>query len=40
VWSPGTGDGSALPKSRTEREIARSASLAQTRHVTVLLARR
>jgi hypothetical protein len=39
-WSPVTGDGSALPKSRTEREIARSASLAQTRHVTVLLARR
>ncbi len=38
VWSPGRREGSALPKDKTEREIAHSASLARTREV--MLARR
>jgi hypothetical protein len=38
VWSPETAVGSALPKSKTEREVARTASLAPTSQV--LLARR
>ena len=38
VWSPGRREGNALPKDKTEREIAHSASLARTREV--MLARR
>jgi hypothetical protein len=38
VWSPGGGEASALPKSKTEREIARNGSPGQT--IEVVLARR
>ena len=38
VWTPGYSQGGALTKSKTEREIARTTSPAQTSHV--IIARR